>query len=87
MKEKILFSLDQCIKCVQTKQLLKNREDIDIIIFPHEIQNWSTEHRSTAETYGVIEDLQKTAPVLWIDGKKYLGFLRIKKWLDDNPQT
>lgn len=85
MTEKILFSLDQCIKCIQTKQLLNNRQDITIVTLPHEVSDWSMEDRSTAETYHVMDDLQRTAPVLWVDGEKYLGFLRIKKWLEENP--
>ncbi len=85
MTEKILFSLDQCIKCNQIKQLLKDRDDITVITFPHEIYNWSSEYRSTAEKYNVIDDLQRTAPVLLVDDKKYFGYLRIRKWLYDNP--
>ena len=84
MTKKILFSLENCIKCMQTKELLENREDIGIITFPHDISNWSEEQLNQAKSHNVFEDLQITAPILWIDGNKIIGFLRIKKWLQDN---
>lgn len=84
MGEKILFSLENCIKCVQTKELIIDREDIKIITYPHEFQNWTEEQLKNAKNYDVFEDLQVTAPILWIDGKKIIGYLRIRKWLQDN---
>jgi len=84
MVEKILFSLENCMKCTQTKELLANRDDIKIITYPHEISDWNDEHLDQARSHGVFEDLQKTAPILWIDGQKTIGYLRIRKWLQDN---
>ena len=85
MSEKILFSLEHCIKCEQTKQLLHNRDDIKIITLPHEISKWDGDQMNLIKDYLVLEDLQKTAPVLWVNGEKHLGYLRIRKWLQDNP--
>jgi len=84
MVEKILFSLENCPKCVQTKELIKDRDDIKIITYPHFIDKWSKDQLSEAENHDVFHDLQITAPILWIDGKKYIGYLRIRKWLQDN---
>lgn len=84
MSDKILFSLEKCIKCTQTKQLLKNREDINIVTFPHDLNTWSDEDLKMAKDYDVFEDLQRTAPILWADGEKLVGYLRIRKWLKDN---
>lgn len=84
MSEKILFSLENCTKCMQTKELLTNREDIEIVTYPHEINNWSENQLEEAKSHNVFEDLQITAPVLWIDGEKIIGYLRIRKWLQDN---
>ena len=84
MKEIILFSLEHCIKCEQTKQLLQHRDDIDVITLPHEIDEWDEEQKNLVKDHRVFEELQKTAPVLWVNGEKYLGYLRIRKWIQDN---
>ena len=84
MSEKILFSLENCMKCTQTKELLGDRDDIKIVTYPHEISEWNEENLNEARAHEVFEDLQKTAPILWIDGKKTIGYLRIRKWLQDN---
>ena len=80
---KILFSLKNCPKCNQTKDLLENRNDIKIVTYPHELQEWNKEELNEAKSFSVFEDLQKTAPILWIDGKKIIGYLRIRKWVQD----
>jgi len=83
MKEKFLFSLENCIKCTQTKELLADRDDIKIVTFPHDINKWDDEQLNDAKSHDVLEDLQKTAPILWLDGEKKIGYLRIRKWLRD----
>ena len=83
MIEKILFSLENCTKCTQTKELLIDKEDIKIVTFPHDINDWSEEQLNEAKSHNVFEDLQKTAPILWKDGEKTIGYLRIRKWLQD----
>ena len=84
MSEKILFSLENCVKCVQTREEIKDRNDIKIITFPHNIDDWNNKQLNDAKSHEVFEDLQITAPILWIDGVKIIGYLRIKKWLQDN---
>jgi len=84
MSEKILFSLEHCPKCMQTKELLTDRDDIEIITYPHDINNWSEEQLKNAKNHNVFEDLQITAPILWINGEKIVGYLRIRKWLQNN---
>lgn len=84
MVGKILFSLENCPKCMQTKELLSGRDDIKIVTFPHELSEWSAEELEEAKKYNVFDDLQVTAPVLWVDGEKIVGYLRIRKWLYDN---
>ena len=84
MVEKILFSLENCIKCTQTKELIKDRNDIEILTYPHEITEWDQDQIDYAKSYDVLEDLKKTAPILYIDGEKKIGYLRIRKWLQDN---
>jgi len=83
MNEKLLFSLENCIKCTQTKELLVDRDDIKIVTFPHDIKDWSDEQLNDARSHDVFEDLQKTAPILWLDGEKKIGYLRIRKWFQD----
>jgi len=83
MNEKFLFSLENCIKCTQTKELLADRDDIKIVTFPHDINEWDDEQLNDAKSHDVFEDLQKTTPILWIDGEKKIGYLRIRKWLQD----
>jgi glutaredoxin len=80
----ILFSLENCMKCTQTKDLLTERKDIEIITYPHDIDDWNDENLNEAKSHDVFEDLQKTAPILWVDGEKKIGYLRIRKWLQDN---
>jgi glutaredoxin len=84
MIEKILFSLENCVKCMQTKELLNNRDDIKIITYPHDVNNWNDEQLNDAKSYDVFKDLQITAPVLWVNGEKIIGYLRIRKWIQDN---
>ena len=84
MDEKILFSLENCIKCMQTKELLHDNSEIKIVTYPHDISDWSEDQLLEAKNYDVYEDLQKTAPILWINGEKRIGYLRIRKWLQDN---
>ena len=83
MTEKILFSLENCIKCNQTKQLLSETTDGRIIQLPHNYADWSEEEKEIIQSYNIMEDLQRTAPILLEDGEKYIGFLRIKKWIQD----
>jgi len=84
MVEKILFSLENCEKCTQIKELLVDRNDIKIVTYPHNITDWSDEQLNYVTSHNVFEDLQQTAPILWVDGKKFVGYLRIRKWLQDN---
>ena len=84
MGEKILFSLESCMKCTQTKELLAGRDDIKIVTFPHDISDWTEEQLNQAKNHNVFEDLQITAPILWVDEEKTIGYLRIRKWLQDN---
>lgn len=84
MSKIILFSLENCIKCNQTKEILIDNHDIEIITFPHDFSNWTNEDLERAKVHNVFDDLQKTAPILWVDGKKEIGYLRIRKWLQDN---
>jgi glutaredoxin len=82
----ILFSLEQCMKCQETKELISGRNDIEIVTFPHDVNKWRDEDYLLAKSYNVFEDLQKTAPILWLDGEKKVGYLRIRKWIQDTPK-
>ena len=86
MTDIILFSLENCVKCTQTKELLTDRDDIKIVTYPHEISEWNEEQLNEARYHNVFEDLQKTAPILWVDSEKKVGYLRIRKWLQDNDK-
>ncbi len=79
----ILFSLEQCIKCQQTKDLLDDRSDIQILTLPHEFSEWTEDDIALAKQHKVFEELQRTAPILWKNGDKIVGYLRIRKWLQD----
>jgi hypothetical protein len=59
--------------------LLIGRKDIEIITFPHDLNQWREEDLTLAKTHNVFEDLQKTAPVLWLDGEK-------KNRISQNPK-
>jgi len=84
MSEKILFSLENCEKCQQIKELIKDKNDIKIITYPHQIDYWTKEQFDEVNRYNVFDDLKITAPILWVDGKKFIGYLRIRKYLQDN---
>ncbi len=84
MTEKILFSLENCVKCMQVKELIKDRNDIKIVTLPHNIKDWREEDFNNVKSHDVFEDLQITAPILWVDGKKFVGYLKIRKWLQGN---
>jgi len=72
------------VKCLETKELLAGRNDIDIVTFPHNLSSWSEQDLDVAKSHDVFEDLQRTAPVLWLDGEKKVVYLRIRKWLQDS---
>lgn len=80
----ILFSLEHCVKCQQTKDLLGERSDIQILTLPHEFSQWTDEDIQLAKHHEVFEELQRTAPILWNDGNKIVGYLRIRKWVQDH---
>ncbi len=84
MNRKILFSLENCVKCMQTKEIIKDREDIEIITFPHSINDWTNDQLNIAKTHNVFDDLQVTAPIFLVNNVKIIGYLRIRKWLQDN---
>ena len=86
MSEKILFSLENCMKCTQTKELLEERNDVKIVTYPHEMNEWSEDNLKEAKFHGVFEDLKITAPILWVNGEKTIGYLRIRKWLQDHNE-
>jgi glutaredoxin len=86
MSKKILFSLENCMKCTQTKDLLVKRNDIKIVTYPHEFSKWNDENIDEAKSFNVFEDLKITAPILWVDGEKSIGYLRIRKWLQDHNE-
>ena len=86
MRKTILFSLENCVKCNQTKELISGRDDIEIVTFPHDINKWSDKELEQAKSHDVFDDLQITAPILWLDGEKKIGYLRIRKWLQDNTE-
>ena len=71
------------MKCVQTKQLLSDRDDVSVITLPHDISDWDKNQLQTTKTHEVFEELQRTAPILWDDGEKHIGYLRIRKWIQD----
>jgi len=83
MNDVVLFSLENCVKCMQTKELITDRDDIKVVTYPHDVNDWSEEQLNEAKAHNVFEDLQITAPILWIDGDKKIGYLRIRKWLQD----
>jgi len=74
------------VKCQEAKELLTGRDDVDIVTFPHDLNKWREEDLSFAKSHDVFEDLQRTAPVLWLDGEKKIGYLRIRKWLQDTTK-
>ena len=84
MDRTILFSLENCEKCFKVKELIRNRDDIKIVTYPHHIDSWSKEQIDEAKNYDIFNDLQITAPILWVDGKKFIGYLRIRKYFQDN---
>jgi len=86
MNEPVLFSLENCVKCTQTKELLAEHPDIKIVTFPHDLHQWTPDDLTLAKTFNVFDDLQRTAPILWIDGEKTVGFLRIKKWIQNKEK-
>jgi hypothetical protein len=74
------------MKCQEAKELLAGRNDVEIITFPHDINQWNDNDFDLAKSYTVFEDLQKTAPILWLDGEKKIGYLRIRKWVQDTTK-
>lgn len=84
MDKTILFSLEKCEKCQQIKELIKDRSDIRIVTYPHFIDDWTKEQIDEAKNYDVFNDLLITAPILLVDEKKFVGYLRIRKYLQDN---
>jgi glutaredoxin len=86
MTKPILFSLENCVKCQETKELLTGRDDIEIVTFPHDLNHWGEQDLMLAKSHDVFEDLQKTAPVLWLEGEKKIGYLRIRKYIQDSTK-
>lgn len=68
---------------MQTKELFTDKDEVKIVTFPHNMSDWSEDQLNDAKSHDVFEDLQVTAPILWVDGQKIIGYLRIRKWLQD----
>ena len=49
-----------------------------------DIADWNDEQMNDAKSHDVFKDLQITAPILWVNGEKTIGYLRIRKWLQNN---
>ena len=86
MSKTILFSLENCSKCEQTKRLINNKNDITFITLSHDVSQWSEEEKTLVQKYDVIHDLERTAPVLWHQGKKLIGYLQIKQWFNQQQK-
>ena len=82
MAEKILFSLKQCCKCDKAKELINDQDDITIIDLSPDASMWTDEQKSLVQDHDVLEDLARTAPILWVDGEKKIGYLHIKQWVE-----
>jgi hypothetical protein len=82
----ILFCLEECTKCVTVKELVKDNDNIKVITLEKEgPEVWGYEEGLLVKKYRVLEDLQKTAPILVLeDYTKFIGQLRIMKWLQHN---
>ena len=58
--------------------------DIVVVTYPHDLNEWSMEQIDYADGHNVFEDLKITAPILVLpDGEKLVGYLRIRKWIDE----
>ena len=83
----MMLCLEQCTKCDQAKELVNGRKDIIVLTFPHELNKLSDIQKTFIDKYGLMEDLQKTAPIfITADGKKLIGYLRIRKWVEDGTK-
>ena len=83
MTKPILFSLEHCMKCDQTKKILTNY-DIEIITLPHDVTDWNDEQKQLVTKYNVLDHLQRTAPILWTPEETYVGYLKIKRWAEQS---
>lgn len=80
----ILFSLKGCTKCNMAKEyLVENGIEFKEMKLSHTIADWSEPEKAILEECDVITALSRTAPVMYYDGKKYLGYLKIKRWVDE----
>lgn len=88
-KRAILFSLEECIKCTSVKNLIKDRNDILSITFPHDFYDWCEQYVKTAETFNILEDIKITAPILVLlpEYEKIIGQLRIMRWLKNDGKN
>lgn len=80
----ILFSLKGCTKCDMAKEYL-NEQDIEFkeMVLSPIISDWTETEKAILEECDAVTDLSKTAPVMYYDGKRYLGYLKIKRWADE----
>lgn len=83
----ILFSLEQCTKCDGIKELLSGL-DIEVVTYPHDLNEWTMEQIDYADEYNVFEELKKTAPILVLsDEERLVGYLRIRKWIENETKS
>ena len=83
----VLFSLEQCLKCEAVKGYLRD-DNIKYkeIKLPHDKNQWTEEQKLQVDEYGILKDLEVTAPILVVqntEDKVVIGQLRIKKWIQD----
>ena len=87
IEKPILFTLPNCDKCELTREYLKDT-DYGLYPLPKDLKKWLGADKEIVEKYGIMEDIQRTAPILVIPEtkEKFVGLLRIKRWVDGNRE-
>lgn len=80
----ILFSLEGCTKCDLAKSyLVQNGIEFKELTLSNTMSEWSEAEKAILEECDAVTDLSRTAPVMYYNGKRYLGYLKIKRWVDE----
>ena len=85
MSEHVLFSLENCVKCAVAEDYLREAGiDFIKVKLPKNASEWGNAQKKLVESYNVLEDLKRTAPIMVLsDSTKLIGMLRIKQWIEN----
>lgn len=87
----ILFTLGGCAKCKMAEEVLSKMDGIVYLVVRLSVNmsQWDESEKALVAQHEVFPHLRRTAPVMVVcdTGEKLVGYLMIKRWLQNGSNT